>query len=125
MCENCARESLPDFDREVLSLHEAAVSVIEQQGCYNHTDYERDGESPRLRTPRVGNHVSLRARQAVRSAGAALGMEPPRVNSVARQVPLLSSRGAIDNVMMHAPELGIADDGAGVEQYYKLVSWQG
>jgi hypothetical protein len=27
----------------------------------------------------------------------ALGMEAPRVNSVARQVPLLSSRGSIDS----------------------------
>ena len=48
-------------------------------------------------------------------------MEPPRVNSVARQVPLLSSPGAIDNVMTHAPELGIPDAGAGVEPYNTLV----
>src|SRR5215472_1998477 len=61
------------------------------------------------------------ARQAVRSVGAALGMEAPRVNSVARQVPLLSSPGAIDSVMTRAPELGIADAGAGVEPYNTLV----
>jgi hypothetical protein len=36
-------------------------------------------------------------------------------------VPLLSSLGAIENVMMHAPELGIADAGAGVEPYNTLV----
>jgi hypothetical protein len=48
-------------------------------------------------------------------------MEPPRVNSVARQVPLLSSPGAIDNVMTHAPELGIPDAGAGIEPYNTLV----
>ncbi len=61
------------------------------------------------------------ARQAVRAVGAALGMETPRVNTVARQVPLLSSPGAIENVMMRAPELGIADAGAGVEPYNTLV----
>ena len=115
------RDDLPDLDLEVSSLHEAAVSAFVQQGGFDHSDSERDGEFPRLRTLRVGIHVSLGARQAVRSAGAALGMEPPRVNSVARQVPLLSSPGAIDNVMMHAPELGISDAGAGVEPYNTLV----
>jgi len=99
----------------------AAVSAFVQQGGFDHSDSERDGEFPRLRTLRVGIHVSLGARQAVRSVGAALGMEPPRVNSVARQVPLLSSPGAIDNVMTHAPELGIPDAGAGVEPYNTLV----
>src|SRR5258708_5839659 len=115
------RDDLPDLDLEVSSLHETAVSAFVQQGGFDHSDSERDSEFPRLRTLRVGIHVSLGARQAVRSAGAALGMEPPRVNSVARQVPLLSSPGAIDNVMMHAPELGIADAGAGVEPYNTLV----
>ena len=43
------------------------------------------------------------------------------MNSVARQVPLLSSPGAIDNVMTHAPELGIPDARAGVEPYSTLV----
>jgi hypothetical protein len=61
------------------------------------------------------------SRQAIRAVGNALGMEAPRVNSVARQVPLLSSPGAIENVMMRAPELGIADAGAGVEPYNTLV----
>jgi len=115
------RDDLPDLDLEVSSLHEAAVSAFVQQGGFDHSDSDRDGEFPRLRTLRVGIHVSLGARQAVWSAGAALGMEPPRVNSVARQVPLLSSPGAIDNVMMHAPELGISDAGAGVEPYNTLV----
>jgi hypothetical protein len=36
-------------------------------------------------------------------------------------VPLLSSPGAIENVMMRAPELGIADPGAGIEPYNTLV----
>jgi hypothetical protein len=48
-------------------------------------------------------------------------MEAPRVNTVARQVPLLSSPGAIDNIITHAPELGIPDAGAGVEPYGTLV----
>jgi hypothetical protein len=48
-------------------------------------------------------------------------MEAPRVNTVARQVPLMSSPGAIDNIITHAPELGIPDAGAGVEPYGTLV----
>ena len=116
------RDDLPDLDLEVSSLHEAAVSAFVQQGGFEGLSRpHRDDEFPRLRTLRVGVHVSLGARQAVRSVGAALGMEPPRVNSVARQVPLLSSPGAIENVMTHAPELGIPDAGAGVEPYNTLV----
>ncbi len=79
------------------------------------------GEFPHLRAIRVGVHVSMGAGQAVRAVGSALGMEAPRVNTVARQVPLLSSPGAIENVMMRAPELGIADAGAGIEPYNTLV----
>jgi hypothetical protein len=48
-------------------------------------------------------------------------MEAPRVNTVARQVPLLSSPGAIDNIMTRAPDLGIPDAGAGVEPYNTLA----
>src|SRR5260370_10902816 len=48
-------------------------------------------------------------------------MEAPRVNRVAWQVPLLSSPGAIETVMMRPPELGISDAGAGVEPYNTLV----
>ncbi len=36
-------------------------------------------------------------------------------------MPLLSSPGAIDSVMTHAPELGSPDAGAGVEPYNTLV----
>jgi hypothetical protein len=36
-----------------------------------------------------------------------LGMEAPRVNTVARQVPLLSSPGAMDNVLKPAPTPGL------------------
>src|SRR5262249_31339835 len=79
------------------------------------------GEFPHLRSIRVGVHVSMGARQAVRAVGSALGMEAPRVNTVARQVPLLSSPGAIENVMMRAPELGIAYAVAGIEPYNTLV----
>ncbi len=113
------RQDLPDLDLEVSSLHEAAVSAFVQSGGFLNTDHPAHdaGEFPTLRTLRVGVHVSMGARQAVRAVGAALGMQAPRVNSVARQVPLLSSPGAIDNVMTRAPELGIPDAGAGVEPY--------
>jgi DNA polymerase-3 subunit alpha len=54
----------------------------------------------------LGIHVSLGARQAVRGVGAALGLDAIAVNSLARQVPLLSSPGAIEQVLTRAPELG-------------------
>jgi hypothetical protein len=122
------RDDLPDMDLEVSSLHEAAVfTFVQYGGALNSQSPPReDGECafPTLRAIRAGVHVSMGARQAVRAVGAALGMEAPRVNTVARQVPLLSSPGAIDNIMTHAPELGIKDAGAGVEPYNTLVRWR-
>jgi hypothetical protein len=115
------REDLPDLDLEVSSLHEQSVSAFLQQGGFEGLPAHAAGEFPHLRSIRVGVHVSMGSRQAIRAVGNALGMEAPRVNSVARQVPLLSSPGAIENVMMRAPELGIADAGAGVEPYNTLV----
>jgi hypothetical protein len=108
------RDDLPDLDLEVSSLHEAAVSAFVQHGgtLNAQSPLREDNLFPTLRSVRVGVHVSMGARQAVRSVGAALGMEASRVNTVARQVPLLSSPDAIDNIMTHAPELGIADAGA-------------
>ena len=50
--------------------------------------------------------MSLGARQAVRAVGAALGLEAPRVNALVRQVPLLSSPGAIEQIRQHRPEMG-------------------
>jgi len=47
--------------------------------------------------------------RSARAVGAALGLEAPRVNALARQVPLLSSPGAIEQMMMHGPELGVSD----------------
>ena len=58
-----------------------------------------DGALPRVGTLRLGINVSLGARQAVRSVGAALGVDPIRTNSLARQVPLLSSPGAVEQVL--------------------------
>jgi hypothetical protein len=58
---------------------------------------------------RLGINVSLGARQAVRAVGAALGLEAPRTNALARQVPLLSSPGAIEQIMTHGPEFGVSD----------------
>jgi DNA polymerase III alpha subunit len=115
------REDLPDLDLEVSSLHEQAVSAFIGQGGFEGLPAHTAGEFPHLRSIRVGVHVSMGPCQAVRAVGSALGMEAPRVNTVARQVPLLSSPGAIENVMMRAPELGIADAGAGVEPYNTLV----
>jgi Bacterial DNA polymerase III alpha subunit finger domain len=61
---------------------------------------------PALGTLRLGIHVSLGARQAVRGVGAALGLDPIALNGLARQVPLLSSPGAIEQVLTRSPELG-------------------
>jgi len=61
---------------------------------------------PALGTLRLGVHVSLGARQAVRGVGTALGLDPIALNSLARQVPLLSSPGAIEQVLTRSPELG-------------------
>ena len=115
------REDLPDLDLEVSSLHEQAVAIFVQQGGFAGLPAHAAGEFPHLRAIRVGVHVSMGARQAIRAVGSALGMEAPRVNSVARQVPLFSSPGAIENVMMRAPGLGIANAGAGVEPYNTLI----
>jgi hypothetical protein len=38
--------------------------------------------------------------------GTALGLEPIRVHSLARQVPLLSSPGAVEQVLTRSPEMG-------------------
>src|SRR5262249_26912500 len=109
------RDDLPDLDLEVSSLHEAAVAAFVQHGgtLNSQPPAAEDSLFPTLRSVRVGIHVSMGARQAVRAVGAALGIEAPRVNTVARQVPLLSSPSAIDNIMTRAPELGIPDAGAG------------
>ena len=102
-------------------MHEAAVSAIVQQRGIDNRHEPGSAEFPHLRSLRLGVHVSMGARQAVRAVGTALGMEGPRVNAIARQVPLLSSPGAIDNVMTHAPELGIPDASSGAEPYTTLV----
>jgi hypothetical protein len=61
---------------------------------------------PTVGTLRLGINVSLGARQAVRSVGTALGLDPIRVHSLARQVPLLSSPGAVEQVLTRSPEMG-------------------
>src|ERR1051326_8146810 len=70
----------------------------------------RSGPDSR-RSTRCGlaSNVSLGSRQAGRAVGAALGLEVPRVNALARQVPLLSSPAAIEQVMTRGPELGVPD----------------
>ena len=99
---------LPDLDLEISSLHEPAVSAFPAR--YGAERLSPTSPSPTglpaLGTLRLGIHVSLGARQAVRSVGAALGLDPIALNGLARQVPLLSSPGAIEQVLTRAPELG-------------------
>jgi DNA polymerase-3 subunit alpha len=102
------RGDLPDLDLEISSLHEPAVSTFLAR--YGAERLSPTGAFltglPALGTLRLGIHVSLGARQAVRSVGAALGLDPIALNSLARQVPLLSSPGSIEQVLTRAPELG-------------------
>jgi len=102
------RGDLPDLDLEVSSLHEPAVSAfLARYGSERLSTGTRSyGELPVVGTLRLGINVSLGARQAVRSVGTALGLDPIRVNSLARQVPLLSSPGAIEQVLTRSPEMG-------------------
>jgi DNA polymerase-3 subunit alpha len=102
------RTDLPDLDLEVSSLHEPAVSAfLARHGVQRLNRGPTTGSGlPALGTLRLGVHVSLGARQAVRSVGAALGLDPIALNGLARQAPLLSSPGAIDQVLFRAPELG-------------------
>jgi DNA polymerase III alpha subunit len=102
------RGDLPDLDLEISSLHEPVVSAfLARYGAerLKHAEPSTSG-LPALGTLRLGIHVSLGARQAVRGVGAALGLDPISLNSLARQVPLLSSPGAIEQVLTRSPELG-------------------
>jgi hypothetical protein len=96
------RGDLPDLDLEISSLHEPAVSgFLARYGAWRLSRTERPPHNlPALGTLRLGIHVSLGDRQAARGVGAALGLDPIALNSLARQVPLLSSPGAIEQVML-------------------------
>ena len=103
------RGDLPDLDLEVSSLHEPAVSAFVARYGSERLSLEEnrhDGALPRVGTLRLGINVSFGARQAVRSVGVALGVDPIRINSLARQVPLLSSPGAVEQVLTRSPEMG-------------------
>ncbi len=102
------RADLPDLDLEISSLHEPAVAAfLARYGAQRLNQPLTTGSGlPALGTLRLGIHVSLGARQAVRGVGAALGLDPIALNGLARQAPLLSSPGAIDQVLSRAPELG-------------------
>jgi DNA polymerase III alpha subunit len=106
------RPELPDLDLEVPSAYEPTVAVLVQQAaaaCWTNRSSADRSELPVVNAVRLGVNVSLGSRQAVRLTGAALGLEVPRVNALARQVPLLSSPGAIEQVMTRGPELGVGD----------------
>jgi hypothetical protein len=96
------RQDLPDLDLDLSFLHELAVSAFVRQDGFNRPRRQGAGRFRHLWAIRVGVHVSMGARQAVRAVGAAMGLEAPPVNVVARHVRLLSSPGAIEAVMMRA-----------------------
>jgi DNA polymerase III subunit alpha len=121
------RPELPDLDLEVSSLHEPVVARFLQRQTHPDSaqgDTQRR-ELPRVNALRLGVHVSMGSRQAVRAVGTALGLEAPRVNALARLVPLLSSPGAIEQVMAHAPELGIHDLSTQAEPYNTVLRLAG
>jgi DNA polymerase III subunit alpha len=101
------RGDLPDLDLEISSMHEPAVRAFLAHYGSDRVARERSsGSLPAVGTLRLGINVSLGARQAVRSVGTALGLDPIRVHSLARQVPLLSSPGAVEQVLTRSPEMG-------------------
>jgi error-prone DNA polymerase len=103
------RGDLPDLDPEVSSLHEPAVRAFLTRYGIEHGGgpRKRSADSlPRVGTLRLGINVSVGARQAVRSVGTALGLDPIRVHSLARHVPLLSSPGAVEQVLTRSLEMG-------------------
>jgi len=88
------RPSLPDIDLETPAQDQPALLAFALQcGGAPASD---PAELPDVRAVRLGTHISLGARNAVRSVGAALGLDGPQVNAIARLVPLLSSPGAIE-----------------------------
>jgi DNA polymerase III alpha subunit len=102
------RGDLPDLDLEIWSLHGPAIATfLARYGAerLSHAEPSPTG-LPALGTLPLGINVSLGGRQAVRATGAALGLDPIALNGLARQVPLLSSPGAIDQVLGRSPELG-------------------
>jgi DNA polymerase III alpha subunit len=102
------RGDLPDLDLEISSLHEPAIAAfLARYGAdqLSHAEPSPTG-LPALGTVRLGINVSLGGRHAVRATGAALGLDPIALNGLARQVPVLSSPGAIDQVLGRSPELG-------------------
>lgn len=66
--------------------------------------HERCGLTPGLCAVTGVNRTS--SLRATRSGRATLGLEAPRVNSLARQAPLLSSAGAIEQITQHGQRLG-------------------
>jgi hypothetical protein len=101
------RGDLPDLDLEVSSMHEPALrAFLARYGSDRVAGDRSSGSLPRVGTLRLGINVSLGARQAVRSVGVALGLDPVRVHGLARQVPLLSSPGAVEQVLTRSPEMG-------------------
>jgi Bacterial DNA polymerase III alpha NTPase domain len=74
------RGDLPDLDLEISSLHEPAVSAFLARYDAERLSHAQPSTSgfPALGTLRLGIHVSLGARQAVRAVGAALGLDRSR-----------------------------------------------
>jgi DNA polymerase-3 subunit alpha len=122
---HAGRSDLPDLDLEVAPAYEPTVAGLVQQCAAElwGSQVPRDRHNlPAVHALRLGTNISLGARQAVRSVGVALGLEGPRVNALARLVPLLSSPGSIDQVMRHAPELGVGDLSTNTEPYTTILS---
>lgn len=114
------RPDLPDLDLEVAAPYEDEVRAYAL--ALSEDEPTVSSVLPVRHAVRVGMNVSLGARQAVRQAGAALGVDPIKANAIARLVPLLSAPGAIEEVITHTPELGIPDLSPTVEPYHSLLA---
>jgi len=95
------RPDRPDLDLEVASAYESAVKgflqAVGRREGRPQPLFDEDG-LPFVRALRLGTCVSFGSRLAVRQAGQAFGLNEIKTNILARQVPLRSAPGAIEDV---------------------------
>ncbi|HET7771343.1 MAG TPA: PHP domain-containing protein, partial [Chloroflexota bacterium] len=95
------RPDRPDLDLEVASAYESAVKgflqAVGRREGRPQPAFDEDG-LPFVRALRLGTCVSFGSRLAVRQAGQALGLNEIKTNILARQVPVRSAPGAIEDV---------------------------
>jgi DNA polymerase-3 subunit alpha len=122
------RRDVPDLDLEVAAGRDAAVrifllrpSTLDGQARLADDGYPLARELPHVRAVRVGMKVAFGPRNAIRQVGQALGAGGAAVNALARHVPLLSAKGAVEAALARAPELGLPGVSPHVEPYQTIL----